>query len=129
MSYKEIHFETMGEIIDYVFEGNVLFYQGPNGKPMGKLTTDASGLLIIRADDLEDSPYKVHKNVELSYLIKAEWYENIPERGVLGEYKGEIYLFHKLLGDHLTDRRENFKIHKDYARPLTNDEIKLYFRG
>ena len=125
MSYTNISFKSVGELVDYVLAGNELY--NPTATDHIKVSNG-----IVRWEDNE--AVYITSALSLDWLVKQEWYENIPERGVLchvpnesDEFDYSVVAIMKTTKNqgHCRKYRSSFAWHQE-AKPLTNEEIKSF---
>ncbi len=120
MSYTNISFKSVGELVDYVLAGGVLYTREEKNK------VELTGIRITWDNGID---LNISKVLDLDWLVKQEWYENIPKGGRL------CWLWD---GDS-TDRSISAVVSKNTmsfitsygaswrnAEPLTNEEIKAF---
>ena len=119
--YKDIKFKSIGELVDYIFDDGVLYR---------KSTSQYIKLNNGMIEWNDGGEFNLNNKLQLDWMIKCEWYEDIPEGGVLC-WSNEWSLDYKWLV--LISSYNSQAVNKFYssvsgtgfknATPLTSEEI------
>ena len=123
--FKDIEFKSVGEVVDYVLEGGVLYHSCQDRYPNRRLELYLGEVSWCGYFE-KPTAMVVSSNLLLSFKIKQEWWENIPDCGVLVRRDEGVYIVNSW--DKATDLLHSIHgwLDKSSVTPLTKTEIKKF---